>query len=940
MGTVYEAHDPTLARQVAIKVVSVPGTLGKESPRSQRLLREAQALARLSHPNVVGVYDAGDFELGVFLAMELVAGESLASWLRRERRPWREVLPVFVAAGRGLEAAHNVGILHRDFKPQNVVLGDDGQPRVLDFGLARASDDVAQESDESAPLSVDAGPVASIPDGEALAAFASDDVTRSATGALSRVITQTGTVMGTPRYMAPEQHRGQAATESSDQFSFCVALYEAIYGRGALGGATGWALAKELAKGDVEGANDAGVPRHVRRAVIRGLSLEPEARFGSMSELLAELERDPAARRRRVAGTLALAATAAAIGAAALGLIGGPGEAAALCRPPDDSLAGVWGPQERAAVERAFTATGKDYATGLFTRTDAALADYRQRWLTSYTEACKATHVRGEQSPARLDRRMACLRRNRDRMGAFVNVLARPDGGDAMNRALGAIDKLGYLAPCSDDGELSSLQPPKDPAVAAAAEAVARQLDRAEALELAGAYSEALDVATTARERATELGVQKLEASGWLRIGSLQDRSGEWPTAIESLERAAKLAALAGDSRALAQAQLQTLWVVGYRQKQFDVAQRLRGPVEISVHQAGSPPQLQQQLLNDLGMLAFEANDFARARRHFDEFRAFVVEHFGPDSKLVGSALNNIALTHQHEGNLKAAERLFRQVVDLERESIGFEHPWAAHTRNNLAETLRGLGRFAEAEAMLRPSLDIYADAYGKQSPRYAGVVRGLAVSIAGQGERAEQAEELLLASLQIFTQALGEDHAHSADTRGQLGAFYLELGRLDDAALHYQAAIRSLGSQTGQERWLGEARLGLARVERARGDLQAAESELDAAQGLFEASVGLEHSLAAEVATERGRCALVRGQLDQARRLLEPAVAQLAAAPSGSAALANARFALAQVLAASAIDAERARALALQSRQWHGQEGRNTPRVAKIDRWLAGNPR
>jgi serine/threonine protein kinase len=227
MGVVYAAYDPELDRKIAIKLLAPSVAHGSSSSEGQRLQREARALARLSHPNVVAVYDVGIASAQVFVAMELVEGQTLGAWLSAEPRTWQQVVRCFVDAGRGLAAAHAVGLVHRDFKPDNVLVGRDGKVRVSDFGLARATQPMPGE-----------GP--SQQEGTASASSVPGHEGRSGPqdGSL------TGARAGTPRYMAPEQWLGAATGPWTDQFSFCVALWEALYGELPFAGTTPDALAR------------------------------------------------------------------------------------------------------------------------------------------------------------------------------------------------------------------------------------------------------------------------------------------------------------------------------------------------------------------------------------------------------------------------------------------------------------------------------------------------------------------------------------------------------------------------------------------------------------------------------------------------------------------------------------------------------------------------
>jgi len=294
MGVVFAAYDPQLDRKVALKLLRAGITYNTKEARA-RLRREAQAIAQLSHPNVVAVYDVGATDDGdLYIAMEFVEGDTLTTWLKKYPRTWREIVDVFQQAARGVIAAHSVGLLHRDFKPDNVLVGGDGRVRVTDFGLARsviADDDGARPRPEMAALSVE--------------------------------LTATGTVLGTPRYMAPEQLTGEPIDARADQFSFCVALYEALYGAHPLPGSTSVSM---LEAGDkaVPPPEGTKVPAAIGRAVSRGLERDRAKRFSTMAALVHELVPPPPPATLRYA---AFAFTAVV-------LIGGA--IAAIVTRPDD----------------------------------------------------------------------------------------------------------------------------------------------------------------------------------------------------------------------------------------------------------------------------------------------------------------------------------------------------------------------------------------------------------------------------------------------------------------------------------------------------------------------------------------------------------------------------------------------------------------------------
>lgn len=312
MGVVFSAYDPNLGRKVAIKLLRAGGPLNANEARA-RLRREAQAIAQLNHPNVVAVYDVGATESGdVYVAMEFVDGDTLKEWLSRWDRSWRDIVDIFVQAGRGLAAAHEEGLLHRDFKPDNVLVGANGRPRVGDFGLARS---LLTPEEQISPLP------------------------QLSAAAHASPLTATGTVLGTPRYMPPEQLIGREIDARSDQFAFCVALYEALFRRHPLPGETAVAMIERGARA-LPPPDGRKVPPVVVAAIMRGLDPEPSRRFHSMNALLGELTR-PQLRRSKAWVAAALVGVAAVAATVAFVMAGSAADPLARPAPSPELLAQV-----------------------------------------------------------------------------------------------------------------------------------------------------------------------------------------------------------------------------------------------------------------------------------------------------------------------------------------------------------------------------------------------------------------------------------------------------------------------------------------------------------------------------------------------------------------------------------------------------------------------
>ncbi|HET6582387.1 MAG TPA: serine/threonine-protein kinase, partial [Nannocystaceae bacterium] len=497
MGTVYGADDPRLGREVALKVLH---KRADDRVLQARVMREAQALARLSHPNVVPVYDVG-FEAGtLWVAMELVRGPSLLAWLA-DRPPWPDVIDAFVQAGRGLAAAHAAGIVHRDFKPGNAMMAGRGpldRVMVLDFGLAWAPG-----GEGGAPASVrtdrDAG-------------------RRSHTGRdpLAYTLTDAGAVVGTIPYMAPEQHSRREVDARADQYSLCVSIFEGLFGARPYDGDIDTIVKKKLAGPPPRPVGTAAVPGRIWRVIQRGLAPNPNERWPDVDALVDALERGRSGVRR---GRHALVAVCG------LGIAG-----AFVARPPaapDDPCAGlpervasVWSRERRAAIEEAFVATGRAGARATWARADvridAALARWRDRAMAACTSAAK--HGDGGSDVAAA---LACAERGIAAVDGALEVLASPDDA-TVARSLLVVEAL-----------------PRPDCAGAAGEAAEaesrRELARARALQQTGRLEDAARLAQSVLERAHAAGDSIGVAGALLLIGGCRLDLGEYDEAQSHL---------------------------------------------------------------------------------------------------------------------------------------------------------------------------------------------------------------------------------------------------------------------------------------------------------------------------------------------------------------------------------------------------------------------
>ncbi|HEX3764352.1 MAG TPA: protein kinase [Kofleriaceae bacterium] len=528
MGEVLAAFDDKLERKVAIKLVA---TRGSDERARQRLLREAQALARLSHPNVVTVYEAGTLpDGGLFIAMELVKGETLRAWQRRPGRTWREIAAIYAEAGRGLAAAHQTGIIHRDFKPDNVLVGDDGRVRVADFGLALATD----------------------------AAAPRDPPPPGAARASAPRLTAAGRFAGTPGYMAPEQLAGAAVDARADQYSFCAALYEALVGQ----------LPDPLPDdARARGEPDPAHPRWLRELVARGLGRDPGDRFTTMDALLAELTRGRGRTRRRALAALAVALAIATGAAAMVSRDRGPPP----CPLATAELAGVWDGPARQRSEAAILGTGAPFAPRVWASTAAALDHHAQRWLGAQRAACEATRVHHVQSAALLDRRMECLAARRRSLAAAAGVLQQQPA-QAIAHPGALLASLGDLEPCADTAVLFERSAAGGEPAPAHAAGARQQLANAGAHLAAGDVAGAAAAVAEAERLTAGAGAGALAAELAYAQGRLAVARGEAAAASAALRRAVAQAVSSHDDELPIDAWLTLATAPGSEQRPAEVA--------------------------------------------------------------------------------------------------------------------------------------------------------------------------------------------------------------------------------------------------------------------------------------------------------------------------------------------------------------------------------
>jgi tRNA A-37 threonylcarbamoyl transferase component Bud32/tetratricopeptide (TPR) repeat protein len=784
MGEVYGAYDPELDRKIAIKLLRARADSAADN--RARLMREAKAIAKISHPNVVVVYDAGAFENRVFIAMEFVEGHTLRYWLQVEERTWSDVLDVFLAAGRGLAAAHEKELVHRDFKPDNVmVTAQGGHVRVMDFGLARF---VAAALAEEEPPADDLDSTIELSSG--LGAAPAAVAPPAALNALQEKITATGAVLGTPAYMSPEQFRSQPADARSDQFSFCVALYEALYGVRPFAGRTLAELSSNVIAGNLsEPPASRRVPAAVRRALARGLRNDPHERFPSMSALLDELGRQSSTGR-----------TSFERGAAA-------------------KLAGVWEapvdgrPVEtpgKALMREAFLATGRPYAATAFASASAVLDRFTHRWSELYVEICEATHVRGEQSAEVLDLRMGCLQESLDDLKALCRLF-REATGQVVEKAVNAAHALGTLERCNDVKLLRAMvRAPDDDVTRAAVERLRLRLIDVRALQRVGRVAAGLEAVVPLVEEARGVGYGPGLAEALMVKGILQYETSRIDAAVTSFEEAFSEAELARHDEVAATAAIYVAWMLGYAQSRLDAAEVWLRYAETLLRRMGGHDLLWGWFYNSRAAVREHSGRLAEAVADGKASLAAKERALGPKAPDVAQGLLNIgnflACGCEFDAALTAAHRALGILVD----TVGAEHPTMAMALSSQAQFLYRLSRFDEAVEGASAALAIWERETNPRGMFVTVGLRTLGLCRLGQGRPAE-AVPVLMRALEI-REELKLAPVRLAEVRFPLARALLESGSDRDRAL---AMARQARAEYGQSPTLPVIVMDIAEADR-----------------------------------------------------------------------------------------------------------------------------
>jgi len=831
MGVVYAAYDAELDRKVAIKVLrGSSGNAARDHDRQARLLREAQAMARVDHPNVLSVFDVGTFRGQVFVAMAFVDGTNLSSYIRDATHPWREALELFCAAGRGLAAAHGVGLVHRDFKPANVLLARDGRVFVTDFGLARLT---GHEEPPSLPSPVEERLVGEPPK----------------TG-LQAEMTREGAVVGTPTYMAPEQHVGRQADARSDQFSFCATLYWALWHKRPFepamlaaaafrrfGGANtvpqrvaqGGAAALDQVSVIAEPPREVRVPARVRRAIMRGLSLDPDERFPNMEALLGQLSLER--RQLQARWTAAGAGFLLTVSAIALVLQQRAAARAEVCSGAPARLKGKWDPQVEASMKAAFVRVAKERGEVAAERASRAISDYADRWAAGFREACEATRLRREVDDRMMELRMLCLDRRLKELEALTLLFQAPD--EAMvEKSVEATASLSSVRQCQELETLHLKGRPDDPARSRAVAQVESQLAQIRALKAAGRLAQAGPLAQAAVGAAAPLNYRPLEAEARLLLGYLE--ASDPQAAERDLFKAFFLAEAGHDDYTKVEAA--TRLVYQLRDK-YDRAMEWAQHARSGIDRVGGSPDLEVGLINNLSTVHLQAAHYAEAVSAIQQGLAVVDLASGREVHRM-NLLANLGAGYMYLGDRERAVSTMREALQAMTDLRGPDHPVQISTLRNMSLLQAQQGDYRGALEAAAKAVKIALERVGPESLKLGDSLDSMGTVLLMDRHPAEALERFEEAA-KIKAKAAGPDSQDVAYSLDGVGQALVSLGRPKEALPNLEKASKIL-TGAGDPEQLAETQFHLAQaLVAARADPSRARSlALQARSGFIATNV------------------------------------------------------------------------------------------------------
>ncbi len=778
MGTVLRAYDPQLHRNVAIKVLRTQASERDPGARA-RLDREATTLAQLNHPNVVSVHEVGTTQGQMFVAMEMVDGGDLAAWLSERPDPssrFSETLELLLQAGRGLSAAHEAGVVHRDFKPANVLLGTDGRVRVADFGLARvgASTELLESRDAEA------------------------DEAKSAS------VTQTGAVVGTPAYMAPEHRNGQPADVLADQYSFCVTAWEALFG---VRPSPGVKLA--LSSGMSSQA------RSVAAVLERGLAPDPTARFEDMSTLLDALARNPVLRRRRLAvGALGILSVGAVFAGYSL-------ERSSRCDDVVEPAEAIWNLTRGQELQQGFSSVQWAGAQRSWERFSQDADAYVEHWKTTVRGSCHAARVEQTLDPKTYEAQSACFEDRLARFAGVLDVYSEPTrdlvvSGFSLSRAVGP------LQVCVD----------RPQPIAAGSRLLMKELGRGLGVLRAGNLADGAEILEHVLAQAQTQELPLVEMQALAAIGETRDRLQGPEHSVATREQAYWMALEHGDDALAAQVASSLAFSLAST-RDLDAAQRWLKPATVLGTRAGLGPDERSELEGSRARVAYARGDLQTAQTHFEESHRLAISAWGLDHPNTVASEQNLAQVLIGQGELDRAIELIEHSLRVRVDHLGPWHPDVARVYSTLGVATGMQQRLGEAAEHFEHAAEILTETYGREHREVASALTSLGQATQALGNEAG-AQRYYTEAVAIFAKVASPDDTLALTARMNLGRSLVSNGRCAKARPLLSDVAQALAERSEQDPRLAIIRWMLGACQVRLGHHVAAAQPLEAALEAF----------------------------------------------------------------------------------------------------------
>ncbi len=881
-GRVVMAYDSELKRKLAVKILKpeiFASAAGKDAQK--RLLREARAMAKISHPNVVTVHDIGMVNEQVFVAMEYVKGCNLREWLDEEARSLGEILLKFVAAGQGLAAAHREGLVHRDFKPDNVLVGTKGQVCVADFGLvsvgSRGSDKLAS--------------------------------TEFATGIASEEInlTQAGALMGTALFMAPEQHRGEEVTPACDQFAYCVALYQALTGKQPFAGTTYQELRKNVLGGRLRPIHaSAKVPKWLQALLKTGLARNAGDRHSSMDVLLIALQAPPSSKRASVLLLLAIPLLG-------LSLYGGfaltRDDRSESCADPDESLEGVWDVATQGRISAVFAAADRQSA---FTVYRASVDKHVKDWRALHAAVCKLSESQGAAAQAGDTAQKSCLSERLNYLSELSLKLQVGNENTLLDRAVKAVVNMSPLNRCSLEKVNFVVDPlPPSSEERRKVQSLNNVRHKAQALFDLGRLAEAEELLTSAVD--TEM----LHAGSWARarylLGKIKTDLGALDEAELLLHKAVDLGTQAGDDILVARAWLALQFLEGVERENFSRSDEFARMAELSLvrgrasesHVASlkkaraavllrkgkikeSIALLEEilpiyvaegvnlelaNLLSALGDAKVADRELSEAVGHYRLALAHIESLLGASHPENIYVLNNMSVALKYQGDVEGAKEVLLRSLQLTEHGFGHATVLLVPILTNLTSIYRRLGQLDAAEAAGRRAISVGSTIAGDDSHRVAKAMTNLAIVMISKEEFSE-ATALFRKVLKRHQASFEGDHPAIASSLNNVGESLVSEGKSGEAVAFLVQAMEMKIRIYGEDHHkTASTYLTLAMAyEKVGNDLEALKL-YQYALPIYSTAAGPDHARTNSVRSSMGQLLLRRNETSSAVRILSQAV-------------------------------------------------------------------